>query len=171
MTVSERFEGAALTRETTKMNDQDRNELDRNTETRANGLRDWATGMYTLAAAAELLIRYGPPLLTGPWVEYDPDRERYWFNTQALDAGALSGGERRVLDVAAALANDDHPVALGDAVSGIDRAHLELVLAAIAHAAGSHEHSQMVWAEGDDGRRRVTGFEQLGSLYPWPETP
>ena len=27
---------------------------------RAEGLRDWARGMYTLTAAAELLICYGP---------------------------------------------------------------------------------------------------------------
>ncbi len=46
-----------------------------------------------------------------------------------------------VLDIAAALAGDGQPVALGEAVSGLDRKHLELVLAAIAHAAGSHEHS------------------------------
>lgn len=110
---------------------------------RAEGLRAWARGMYTLTAAAELLIRFGPPLLTGPWVEHDPDAARYWFNTEtaAEEGGYLSGGERRVLDLAASLASDERPVALGDAVSGLDREHLDLVLAAIAHAAGSHESS------------------------------
>lgn len=143
------------------------------TTARAEGLRAWAKGMHTLVAAAELLIRSGPPLLTGPWVEHDPERGRYWFNVEAVteDGGHLSGGERRVLDLAAALASDDHPVALGDAVSGIDRKHLTLVLAAIAHAAGSHEHSRMVYdgfLEGTDAPRPV-GFEKLDSLYPWPQ--
>lgn len=37
------------------------------TTDRAHGLRAWAEGITTLTAAAELLIHYGPPLLTGPW--------------------------------------------------------------------------------------------------------
>lgn len=138
---------------------------------RAEGLRSWAEGMYTLTAAAELLIRCGNPLLSGPWVEYDPDWDRYWFNTKtaAEESGYLSGGERRVLDIAAALAGDGQPVALGEAVSGLDRKHLELVLAAIAHAAGSHEHSEAVTTENADGVRQLVRTERLGSLYPWPE--
>ena len=141
------------------------------TTNRAEGLRAWAAGMYTLAAAAELLIHYGSPLLNGPWVEYDPDRERYWFNTVTVaeEAGYLSGGERRVLDIAASLASDERPIALGDAVSGLDRKPLELVLAAIAHAAGSHEHSAAVTKEGADGVPRMVRIDRLGSLYPWPD--
>lgn len=137
---------------------------------RAQGLRDWAEGMHTLTAAAELLIRCGPPLLTGPWVQHDPDRDRYWFNADAIEehAGYLSGGEGRLLDIAAALASDEHPVALGDAVSGVDRRHLELVLAAIAHAAGSHEHSPLVTEVDEHGTLRMVDFDRSGSLYPWP---
>lgn len=137
---------------------------------RAEGLRAWAMGMHTLAAAAELLIRSGPPLLTGPWVEHDPDAGRYWFNVEAVaeHGGYLSGGERRMLDLAAALAAAEHPVALGDAVSGLDREHLALVLAAIAHAAGSHEHSRPISEPGEDGTLRIVGFDRPGSLYPWP---
>lgn len=136
-------------------------------DTRAAGLRAWAAGMYTLSAAAELLIRSGSSLLTGPWVEYDPERDRYWFNTESVadHEGYLSGGERRMLNIAAALANDEHHVGLGDAVSGIDRGNLAFVLAAIAHAAGSHEHSRMI--ADDDGT--PVRFEKQGSLYPWPE--
>lgn len=138
---------------------------------RAEGLRAWAKGMYTLTAAAELLIRCGSPLLSGPWVEYDPERDRYWFNTETVaeEAGYLSGGERRVLDIAASLANDDRLVALGDVVSGLDRKHLELVLAAIAHAAGSHEHSVPVTEWNDEGVPRLLRFDRPGSLYPWPD--
>ena len=43
-------------------------------------------------------------------------------------------------------------MALGEAVSGLDRTHLNLVLAAIAHAAGSHEHSAAVTEEEANGR-------------------
>ena len=140
------------------------------TTERAEGLRAWAAGMHTTAAAAELLIRSGPPLLTGPWVEHDPERGRYWFNVEAAaeHSGYLSGGERRVLDLAASLASDEHPVALGDAVSGIDRKHLMLVLAAIAHAAGSHEDSRPISKQGEDGTLQIVGFDRPGSLYPWP---
>lgn len=82
-----------------------------------------------------------------------------------------------MLSIAAALASDDHPVALGDAVSGIGREHLELVLAAIAHAAGSHGHSTPVHQDDgtlDDGPR-IVGFERpqplpvrrRGAREPW----
>lgn len=143
---------------------------DDQTAMRARGLRTWAEGMHTLTAAAELLIRYGPPLLTGPWVEYDSERDRYWFNAEAVDAtaGHLSGGEWRVLGVATSLASDEHPVALGDAVSGLDREHLALVLAAIAHAGGSHEHSRPVTEAAEGGATRIVRFDRLDSLYPWP---
>lgn len=138
---------------------------------RAEGLRDWARGMTTLTAAAELLIRCGPPLLTGPWVEYDDERDRYWFNTEAAaEVGYLSGGERRMLDLAASLASDDYTVALGDAVSGLGRDHLDLALAAIAAAAGSHEHSIPVMEEDEDSRPRIVRFDRPGSLHPWPAT-
>ena len=49
------------------------------------------------------------------------------------------------------------------AIAGLDRDHQVLLLAAIAHAAGSHEHAD--WRRGDDGYLTVV---QLGSLYPWP---
>lgn len=144
------------------------------TTDRADGLRAWGAGMYTTSAAAELLIHYGPPLLTGPWVGYDPDRDRYWFNTDAVEdyAGHLSGGQRRALDIAASIASDRHPVRLGDAASGLDREHIRLVLAAVAHAAGSHEHSEVVWVDDPaaDGGTRPGGFQKLASLYPWPDT-
>lgn len=117
---------------------------------RAQGLRAWAEGMNTTAAAAELLIHYGPPLLDGTWVEPDPAAGRWWFNTQTAheSGGWLSGGEQRVLDIAIALADDEHPVALGSAVAGLDRNHLRLVLAAIAHASG--DSSLWPQAAGDE---------------------
>ena len=55
----------------------------------------------------------------------------------ARDAGGLlcSGGEKRMLRLAASLAADI-PVRLGDAVTGIDRHSVGLLLEAIHHASG-----------------------------------
>lgn len=46
----------------------------------------------------------------------------------------LSGGERRVLTIAASLASSDHPVDLRDAIISLDAASAAIVLAALAHA-------------------------------------
>lgn len=87
------------------------------------------------------------------------------------DFAALSGGETRLLRVAASLL-DGTPVDLYENLAGLDRDHITLVLAAIAHAAGSHEHS------GDPvpdpaGGFTVNGvrmsFQRLPSLFPWPQ--
>jgi hypothetical protein len=137
------------------------------------GLREWARGMYPLEAAVELLIRFGAPLLTGPWVEYDAGRDRYWFSAERVrvESGCLSGGERRMLRIAASLADPEVTVDLSDALSGLDREHLALVLAAVAHAGGSHDYSRLVpdpdgsWAA-EDGVRLAT--RPPGSLYDWP---
>ena len=64
-----------------------------------------------------------------------------WINwdtvVAALDTGLLpvSGGEKRILRVAASLAAG-HPVSLRDAIPGLDERSLDLVTAAIRHAAG-----------------------------------
>lgn len=112
-------------------------------------LRFWAAGMYNRTAAVELLIRafdgrFAHP--GNPWIQ--PGDEYHWLNAELIESniGALSGGERRVLLIVAALADGD----LGDCVAGLDRENLSLVLAAIAHTGGSHEHPG-------------------GTLYPWPE--
>jgi ABC-type transport system involved in cytochrome bd biosynthesis fused ATPase/permease subunit len=70
---------------------------------------------------------------------------RVWIDVDALSdgTGALSGGERRLLAMVAALL-EETPVDVVDVVTGLDRANLHLVLAALAHAAGSHEHAEVV---------------------------
>ncbi|MFF9776671.1 hypothetical protein ACF1HJ_23815 [Streptomyces sp. NPDC013978] len=57
---------------------------------------------------------------------------------QALESKELpaSGGELRILALAASLADTAAPVRLGDAVSGLDAANLDLVLRAVAAANG-----------------------------------
>ncbi|MEJ1116832.1 ABC transporter ATP-binding protein [Paenarthrobacter sp. CCNWLY172] len=136
-------------------------------------LRRWAKGMYGLEAATELLIRafngkFAAP--GAPWVYPSATTPEGHAQVAYIDfesipdqAEGLSGGERRFLLLAASLAGEVH-VVLGDVVSGLDRQNLELVLAAIAHAGGSHEHSGMTLHE--DGTPKA--FTHLTTLYPWP---
>ncbi|OYO00739.1 hypothetical protein CGZ95_08945 [Enemella evansiae] len=106
----------------------------------AEALRAWATGLRPAESAVELVVTaLGGRLADGPWVRTDSGR--VWFDPDVAvaDAGALSGGERRVLAVAASLVSDAHPVDLGDAITGLDPDAARLVLAALAHAAGLND--------------------------------
>lgn len=135
----------------------------------AGQLRAWARGMYTSEAAVELLLRaYGGRFGRPGWDWIVIDDGRLWFDVDRLtdDAMAgLSGGERRLLDVVAALLQTRR-LDLGDVTAGLDRASLSLVLAAIAHAGGSHEHSDVVI----DTKAGTYRTAVLPSLYPWPPT-
>ncbi|WP_200939165.1 hypothetical protein [Modestobacter sp. Leaf380] len=67
-----------------------------------------------------------------------------WIDVDAaVLAGRIvgSGGQLRILRAAASLASG-HLVDLDDLPSGLDRRHLHLLVAAIAHAGGSHQHRQ-----------------------------
>ncbi|OAD97689.1 ABC transporter ATP-binding protein [Arthrobacter sp. OY3WO11] len=142
--------------------------------THTDDLRAWARGMYTMEAATELLIRgFGGKFAApgNPWVHTSaepqgPGQVSAWIDFASIpkEAGVLSGGERRFLLLAASLA-EDVPVTLGDFVSGLDRENLDLVLAAIAHAGGSHQHSDVCISE--DGSMSL-GKGYLDSLHPWP---
>lgn len=142
--------------------------------THADDLRAWAKGSYTTVAATELLIRAfgGWAAAPGnPWIHASATTpegylERAWIDFEAIpeNVGALSGGERRVLMIAASIA-ENVPVVLGDVVPGLDRNNLSLVLAALAHAGGSHEHSDI--RTNADGSMSIGGG-YLDSLYPWP---
>ena len=66
-------------------------------------------------------------------------------------AGALSGGERRVPTLVSALLGET-PVDIVNLANGLDRTNLHLVLATLAHAAGSHEHADVVVEPDDLGR-------------------
>src|SRR6476659_2500346 len=111
-------------------------------------LRQWACGMYTTEAATELLIRARNGTFASidrPWIK--PTGHAHWIDfpaiTEHLDG--QSGGEQRLLRIAASLGSDEAtPVKLGDVLSGLDRPTLRLVLAAVAHAGGSHQHSSLV---------------------------
>lgn len=141
------------------------------THTVATEVRAWSVGMYALEAGAELLIRTG--LLIGPWLVRDTDSERWWIDADRITDDTIarySGGERRVLKIAGSLLGGG-AVSLADELPGLDRAHLALVLAAVAHAGGSHEHSGGP-APDPEGRWMIDGvrhgFPRLGSLFAWP---
>ncbi len=133
-------------------------------------LRSWARGMYTTEAATELLIRafdgrFAAP--GNPWIK--PTRHGYWIDFAGMTGqlGALAGGEQRLLRMAASIGSEEVTVNLGEEISGLDRATTRLVLAAVAHAAGSHEHTEMV-TDPSSG-----GYVLVGQscLYPWDDQP
>lgn len=143
--------------------------------THADDLRAWAKGSYTTEAATELLLRAfgGRFAAVGqPWVHTStepqgPSQVSAWIDFASIpeEVGVLSGGERRFLLLAASLA-EDVPVVLGDVVPGLDRVNLDLVLAAVAHAGGSHQHSDIETKE-DGSIVLYSGY--LDALYPWPQ--
>lgn len=140
-----------------------------------DALRAWARGLYPLEAATELLIRGcgGRFTETGQaWIHVE-DRGRAWIDfeelTEQLAAGGpWSGGERRLLVLAASLGADGG--LLNDNLAGLDRDNLTLVLAAVSHAGGSHEHTPTPFLFDDAGNAyRNPDRERLGPLYPWPQ--
>ncbi len=135
-------------------------------------VRAWANGIYPTEAGVELLIRDGKSIYEGaPWLAeleaIGDDRPRMVavdVDELLAEAGAWSGGEQRLVRIAASLLGGP-PVDLAEEVPGLDRPHQVLVLAAIAHAAGSHEGSEFLY----DDSGRFAGVHRPGSLYPWPE--
>ena len=142
-----------------------------------NALLRAALGDYSDEAAILLLITSGhwlPQLQHAGLITLDGDVEGeglwahiYWPDIDgALRIGTIIGrsSDHQVLRAAASIA-DGHPVDLGDLAAGLDRHALTLVLAAIAHAAGSHEHDH---TPGDpDGVPHPSG--RLPPLVPWPQ--
>lgn len=130
----------------------------------AQELRDWARGMTTLQAATEMLIRGGYAGEGRRWIQYDEDTRRHWIDFASIPdlIGALSGGERRFLSIATSLAADE-PIVLGDEVAGLDHRHANLVLAAIAAAAGFDKPTRTIVFVGDEPQRAIAP-----ALYDWP---
>lgn len=132
------------------------------------GLRAWARGNYSQEAGIELLARVFSGRFADagcPWVKSCSRPGVLWLDVAALldYSGVCSGGERRVLIVVAALV-DDRPIDdVGDVLAGLDRRTLVLVLAAFAHAAGSHEHADLIRT----GDQLVC--VPLPALVPWPD--
>ena len=129
-------------------------------------LRQWSRGMYTTEAATELLIRAHRGVFASierPWVK--PTDHAYWIDFPAVTEhlSAYSGGEQRLLRIAASIgSNEAPPVRLGEVLGGLDRPTLRLVLAGVAHAGGSHQHSSLVIDR--NGRATIT---RQPSLFMW----
>ena len=128
-------------------------------------LRAWARGVYPSEAATELLIRAFNGRFAEPgWPWIHSTAQDHWidFSTIPEQIAGLSGGEQRFLRIAASIGSTDATVNLGDCLTGLDRPRLQLVLAAIAHAAGSHEHHEIT--RHPDGTLALT---TPGSAHPW----
>jgi hypothetical protein len=135
-----------------------------------------AVGDYADEAAMLLLINFGhwlPQLQSAALITLDPGVEEdapwaqvAWSDLEdALSDGLIVGGsvELRVLRAAASIA-EGQSVDLGDLAGGLDRRGLVLVLAAIAHAAGSHEHREIT-----PGRNGVPDLgDRLPPVVAWP---
>ena len=104
-------------------------------------------------------------------VEAEPVGGELWARIEwaelddARADGRLPGSPEglAVLRVAVSLA-DGRPVDLAEVAVALDRRTLGLVLAALAHAAGSHDHSALA-GHGADADLR------LGPLIAWPARP
>lgn len=135
-----------------------------------------AVGDYADEAAVLLLLNFGhwlPQLQSAGLISLvaDVDGEGPWAQVdwpavdKALNAGSIhgDGAALRVLWAAASVA-DGRPVDLGEVAAGLDRRGLALVLAAVAHAGGSHDHrgeGPVVGGVPGPGRR-------LPPLFGWP---
>jgi hypothetical protein len=136
------------------------------------GLRAWAKGLYPLEAAVELLVRTSDGRFANPgypWIQPCDQPGWWWLDHQAITDDtlcALSGGEQRILRIVASLAGGT-PVNLYADLPGLDRDRMSLVLAAMAHANGSHEHADIHIDHDRGGVAVLNG--RLPSLHSWPE--
>lgn len=130
-------------------------------------LREWADGSRSQEAAVELLIRGldGRFARAGhPWMRRVGVRG-WGLDCSAVSAepiGTLSGGQQQFLRLVASLGGGV-PVDLRSDLQQLDRGVQDLVLAAVAHAMGSHEGVQVI-----HGRGGEAGFQEVQSLHPWP---
>ena len=134
-----------------------------------------AVGDYAAEAAVLLLANdgYWPAQLCAAGlvtIEAEPVGGQMWARIEwpeldpALAQGRLHGSQEElaVLRVAVSLA-DGRPVDLADVAVALGRRALELVLAALAHAAGSHDHRDASPAGSGAG-----AGVRLGPLVAWP---
>lgn len=127
-------------------------------------LRAWARGSSTTLAGIELLIRHRRAVYLGaPWIRHDEGFS--WVDTTDLLAEEHdhSAGDRRVMRIAASLI-DGIPLELGAVLDGLSYQHADLVLAAIAEAAGYSRAIPLLRIIDEE----LTETE-LPALHVWPE--
>lgn len=138
-------------------------------ETVHSNLRSWAQGSHAVEAAVELLIRADLASGGSPWVRdasiESPEPPQLYVDHVILATGSdsLAGQARAIARIAASLLGGDS-VDLSTALPALDRDHVLLVLAAVAHAAGSHEDSAPRVTNGE-----VVGRLALGPAFAWPQ--
>ncbi|MCA4132900.1 hypothetical protein [Arthrobacter sp. M4] len=138
-----------------------------NGTTLSSELRAWATGDYCYEAAVEMLLRgfHGRFAQNiNPWVCPDglTGRTSVDFASIPYHIAGCSKVEQQFLLFAASLA-EGIEINLADVIPGLERAEVELILAAISHASASHECPPS--AAGNDGPTRAA---PMTALYPWP---
>ena len=131
-----------------------------------DGLRRWARGEYAEEAAVELLVRaFGSRYASigYRWVRACDRPGWFWLDGERLsNATSVPGSVRAVLAVAGSLVSGAPLADLDSLLVGLDRPNLELILAALAHAAGSHEQID-AHVEGD-----FLVYRRLGPVLAWP---
>lgn len=156
--------------------------------TRGLALRRGAVGPHPVEAATELLVRHRRWLTRSAFVqacvrvvdEVDGTLTVDWDAARAhADTAPVPPADRAVLHIAVQLADGvgdqpDPPAArppLGSLLPVLQRDEVDLVLAAVAHASGTHHHVEHVGEPTASGEWRITDTSPrflLGSLHPWP---
>jgi hypothetical protein len=160
-------------------------------EDRNQALRRWAKGIYYMEAGAEVLIRSGfaAKMDKAGYLEQSdafgegrpaghmayPNAAGYYMN-----GGYLSGGESVIMRFAAAMLrqkvdeDDEEPITFPlDEIARLSRGWQALLLAAMSHAGGSHEHyphPEIVERDGKAVLVTAPRDEKLPPLFPWPES-
>jgi hypothetical protein len=131
-----------------------------------DGLRRWARGAYAEEAAVELLVRAFDGRFASiryRWVRQCDRPGWFWLDGERLiNATSVPGSVRAVFAVAGSLVSGAPLTDLDSLLAGLDRHNLELILAALAHAAGSHEQID-AHVKGD-----LLVYRRLGPVLTWP---
>ena len=128
-------------------------------------LRAWASGVYTVEAATELLIQAFDGRFTAPgWPWIHSTNDRTWIDFSAIPEhiGRLSRGEQGLLRIAASIGDDGTTVNIGDSLSRLDLPRLPLVLDAVAHAAGTPRDAQSTGQPDHSVPLKTTGSPRVG---------
>jgi hypothetical protein len=156
----------------------------------AVGLRAGAAGSYAAEAAVELLIQHGTWLQRPDFVLECLDVDdagdfvgvSWALVAQHVNAVDAQPSERAVALIAAQLGGypepEEPPVDIASMpplawlLASLSRGDVDLVLAAISHAAGTHDHVEHIGEPGAAGEWPITATSprlRLGSLHPWPD--
>ncbi|MDA8438638.1 MAG: hypothetical protein M0Z51_07235 [Propionibacterium sp.] len=155
------------------------------------GLRAGAHGSYQDEAAVELLIRHNTWLRRQDFLDQFVSGDlagigRAYVNwvraVRQTVEWVMSPAERSVLVIAASLAGHPNPEApqsaqwtpipLAWTLANLDRRDIALILAAISHATGSHDHVEHLAANLPNGGTAITTTSPritLGPLFDWPQ--